>query len=905
MNQRPLFPLGPSTPRPRASGSLGVLALCVSSACAAGADPDVAQGPVLELQREGAALPAPRTSEVKPTRSDSDDPPSEFFSISGSWRWQFAAKKKKEKSKDVLPTEEISLNFEKVTTDPRDPSNTVQTTSTESIWTLKSSLDARGGLTTRFLDGRNQAVCTFASNKLVDARGNTLLEVSAEGVEKPGSREPDWTFEGDEVFAGPPGEGCALVWASVDFGTESDLHKIALGALLEGLCGAPLAPPTELQCPDLPPTGCELSDPNPTGGMKACPASGQMPDGLDIAPPLMKVAEGDGAMFRYVAGVSGSKFDAFRDENQALGFAPLTTSAFSIPLGSTRHSGIAVRDLNVTDSRVYRKLTQAERDAKIQDLAVQGYRLVDLEADSNGQAVYQATFRKEKNPPLWGVLDGSAAAVQAKLTELEQYGYRPLRLDGYRSGNSVRHTSVLVRDSVGSDFRVYFGLTSGEYSQAFSQADADGYSATDLDVYRTPQGALRLDAIFTADSTVKGFATSRELTQNEFLAKHETRTLEGYKLVDVEVYGDSIDAAARYAGIWHRSETNRLRSNLSLTNGLSQSEETALNQLNAAIDLFNDAGHELGFMVEDLTTGNRLTYNPDRPFYLASTSKVIIAGYVLSLIDKGSLFPNQQIQLGSEDLLEVGDLPDSAGAYSVDQLLKWMLNSSSTDATDALVKLVGQAALDAWVAETINVESLHEITSMCELDRRIVSYDVPCAAQVTCKELENVVRNGQQPTTECNLPSEGVISDDAYRAYYTTLANTATPRAYAQVWHRLLDPTVLSTDMRGYLMAIMDATNDGTDAVLCAPSGGVCSAPMATTYNDMAMKNGAKRWITSWVAVPHVESGQGLNQTRDPQYSISFFTSREPTSTTSSSDSDQVIQDAAAAAVAFLQAKRP
>jgi hypothetical protein len=602
-------------------------------------------------------------------------------------------------------------------------------------------------------------------------------------------------------------------------------------------------------------------------------------------------------------------YAAQRTRSLDLGFVPNAGSAFRLPGGASLYSGIYVRDLGVTASAVRHNVPGDQLAAEIAARAAQGFRLVDLDGeDVDGVTLFQAMFVRESQPPMWGYLRGSAAQVAGRVAELRAFGFRPLRAHGHRLGQGMEHVVVLTRDSVGADVRVFLGLTGPDYQTQLAQALADGYVPTDLDVHRTPGDELRLDVIFTRDATVVGAAILGDLDRSSFEAEHQAKVLAGYKLVDVEVYGlGSRRADARYAAIWHRPEYDRLRSNLSLTTNLTPVRATALANLQAAITAHQDAGYNLGFVVEDLKTGFRMTYNPDVPMYVASTSKVIIAGAVMKKIDEGVIGRNQLVALAAEDLLEVGDQPDAPGSFTVDQLLRWMINSSSTDATDALVRLVGQAELDAFVARTLRVENIHEVTSICEVDRRLMTGDAACAAEVSCKTLIDVVRNGQPAPDGCTgLSADGAISNAAYRDYYTTLANTATPRAFAQVWRRLLGPGLLSETQRAYLLSILDRTNDTLDNVVCgAPGTGGCPVAMATSYNNFAMKNGGKRWITSWVAIAHQQTGAGPTLEQDPQYSVSIFASREPMSVRASGASNTAIQNIAASAIAFLQDARP
>lgn len=879
-------------------GALGALALgLMAAACEPGRPP--------ALDEASAALLGPATDTLR------------LYAIAGTWRWDFvpdpgATAGNSQSgtgsvdggppppppgegggSGTILPPESVSFNIPA-------PPGSIAAPTTVRVWqVVQPTRDAPTEL--RAPDGSVQ--CRFDGAALTDARGAVLLRVEAGEVIDPQTRSAPLGFEGDRLVAAG---GCAQVWSSQPLDALSLTRKVASVALVRGLCGAPLPPPSELTCARAT-TACTLGASG--GSVEPCPTNGAVPGGLTIAPPPPTVTPGDRVMFRYATGELAGDYGAQRSRSLELGFVPSAASAFRLPGGSTVYSGIFVRDLDVNASTVRQDVAGDDLAAEIAARAAQGYRLVDLDGEEvAGASVFQAAFVREVQQPMWGYLRGAAAPVATRVAQLKQFGFRPIRAHGYRVGQGVEHVVVLARDSIGADVRVFFGLNGPDYQAQLAQAQVDGYAPTDLDVYLAPGDELRLDVIFTRDATVVSSAVVGDLDRAGFEAEHEARVLAGFKLVDVEVYGrSSRRSQARYAGVWHRPERDRLRANLSLTTNLSPTRAAALATLQAAIDAHQDAGFEMGFVVEDLKTGFRMTYNPDSPMYMASTSKVIIAGAVMMQLDEGTLTRNQLVALAADDLLEVGDQPDVAGNYSVDQLLRWMLNNSSTDATDALVRLVGQDYLDDFVARRLQVENVHEVTSICEVDRRIMMGDAPCAAAVSCKTLIDVARNGQAAPDTCSaLSADAAITNEAYRAYYTSLANTATPRAFGRVWRRLLEPGLISGTQRAYLLSILDATNDTLDNVVCgAPGAGACTAAMATSYNDFAMKNGGKRWITSWVAVGHRQTGAGASLVRDPQYAISIFTSREPMSVRASAASNTAIQTIAASAVAFLQDARP
>ena len=111
-------------------------------------------------------------------------------------------------------------------------------------------------------------------------------------------------------------------------------------------------------------------------------------------------------------------------------------------------------------------------------------------------------------------------------------------------------------------------------------------------------------------------------------------------------------------------------------------------------------GGELGFSLLHVESGERISIRGGERFAMASIYKLPIAIAVLDAVDKGTLSASQVMRLKPEDLRlglgtdEVARLVGNNGYdFRLDELLRRMLVDSDNAASDALLGLVGAAAV--------------------------------------------------------------------------------------------------------------------------------------------------------------------------------------------------------------------
>jgi hypothetical protein len=598
-----------------------------------------------------------------------------------------------------------------------------------------------------------------------------------------------------------------------------------------------------------------------------------------VTDPFVDLAR-DGVFFQVVAGVSGTAYGNAWSRYRDLGYHPSRLEAVVTPGGAVRYSGVWTKDSNVRHWESRRGILGPDLAALVEARRATGYRVVDLDAQTvGGEVRYHVVLVREHAAPSawdagWGL---TRAGLLERVAEWALVGMRPIALNGYSTAAGTRFAVVGVAD--GLEWEGVFDVTSTAYGGAWSAYRSQGYVPADISSF-VEGGELRFNGLWVRDPEVRSWISNRDMTFDDFERLRIERTAQNYVMVDVDSYYHPGSSTARYSGIWvRRAPRNVVESNLPL----ASPEMAALDAL------LRDYTGTMGFFIEDLESGNYVSLNGHEHFYMASTTKVLIALRVLDLIDAGTVVDGAPLTLNRLLPFRASDYRQSADnsvlqvgqSYTVEQYLRWMINRSSTGATDRLHGLVA-GDLEAYVRRTLGLQNVGEITSICELDQRILEPFDSCFAEVPCEIFEpwwrdlDTSRAGYSQHTAClgtpgslRRPSGTATYDRLYSEYYATLANSITPATYGQLWRRLVRGELLSDASTDLLVGILDATPDGYVDDLIVGGG---------FYDRLGGKHGGKRKSRSWV---------GLAWRRAPghpvvgatyRYSLSIFTESWATS---------------------------
>jgi beta-lactamase class A len=125
-------------------------------------------------------------------------------------------------------------------------------------------------------------------------------------------------------------------------------------------------------------------------------------------------------------------------------------------------------------------------------------------------------------------------------------GYRPARLTGYRSGDSVRYFTRWV-DNDGRAWSAYYGVTGDGYHDRFVDLRDRGYHPVDVSGYNTPSG-VRYAAIWERNTTGVAWRAYRDSTREGMQHLVDTIGQDGWRPRRVEAY--TIGGESRYISLW-------------------------------------------------------------------------------------------------------------------------------------------------------------------------------------------------------------------------------------------------------------------------------------------------------------------------------------------------------------------
>ncbi len=556
---------------------------------------------------------------------------------------------------------------------------------------------------------------------------------------------------------------------------------------------------------------------------------------------------------------TGAGYNAVWSHHAALGYAPVVLSGEATSDG-LRWNGVWHRDPSIVAWTSRRGLTHDAYSALWTDLAADGWRVLDLDPYVvDGAVRWNGIWVKDRVRKGWASYRGlTEAGLRDRIASQAALGRRPLKINGYRIGGATRYAVVFVAD--GLAFQAELGLTSSEYGAAWSRYRQQGYRPADIAAFDGGDG-LRFAGVWVQDPAVEAWTSLRNMTTSTYTAQQRDLALQGYIQVDADLYrANGGSGGTRHAGVWVRHAPRDVLHSSRPTTG------TAADALRARIASY---GGTLGVYVEDLQTGHWVGVNHHEPFYMASTTKVHVATAILQEVDAGALALSDPWTFQSTDYRQASDPlnRDKIGeSFTVDRYLRWMINNSSTGATDKLVGWLGERGVNDALRADARVD-VGEITSICTLDKRIASRWNGCVHDVPCHIFEPYWRDGESNRT-WNSCLSGTKShttaewDRGYDAYYATLANSATPAAFGRYWRDLIEGDVLEAPTRDRLLEILAATGKGS----------VDDAVVGQGYYDrMGGKHGGKRRSRSWVGIAWDDAPSGRIGEITPRYAVALF----------------------------------
>lgn len=241
--------------------------------------------------------------------------------------------------------------------------------------------------------------------------------------------------------------------------------------------------------------------------------------------------------------------------------------------------------------------------------------------------------------------------------------------------------------------------------------------------------------------------------------------------------------------------------------------KTLTTQINS---ITKSADGNFGVYIKSMSSGESLSYNADRTWYLASGVKLAVALELYNQVNSGKISLSDKIQITS------ADHRDGAGVTSFQAqgsfvtyrfLLEQMMVESDNTATDLLIKKLGLENINSYVTNLIP-KGFNKVTSI--LDVRKEAYaklnekarELTNADFIQLKRISSESRKLKWLRKRLNLkPQELKFKSlrEAFESYYEMGNNSATLIAYSSLLESVLD----NQD----LLQIMARSNTGQERI--------------------------------------------------------------------------------------------
>ena len=231
-------------------------------------------------------------------------------------------------------------------------------------------------------------------------------------------------------------------------------------------------------------------------------------------------------------------------------------------------------------------------------------------------------------------------------------------------------------------------------------------------------------------------------------------------------------------------------------------------------------GGNLGVAIRVIGDSTSLSLSGNRPWYLASTTKIPIAIALLQAVDRGEIRLEERIKVEQKHFVDGGGrlIKEKPGQdHSLDDLMSRMLRESDSTATDLLLMRVGEAKLNE-VMKKIGNGQFGPITSILQ-----VRYDAYGELHPNAAKLENTdfIDLKSFPAGDARfkafaqkigVPVESLRRrslEDAFEAYYARGKNSATLDGFTALLESLHEGKLLSPTSTKKLLALLRASETG------------------------------------------------------------------------------------------------
>jgi len=324
-----------------------------------------------------------------------------------------------------------------------------------------------------------------------------------------------------------------------------------------------------------------------------------------------------------------SRFNEFR----AKGYLMVDIEAMDAG-GRASYSGVWQENTDNRGWAMWRDLTGAQLQQKIDSFKAAGYRPIDLEAYLvGGQRRYAGIWMQNKESLGWVAYIGVNDADFKTRFDAYRHNYLPVDVEAYPSGGSLLYGMVWVRNTGGLDWAELRDQTDGQFAAKFTEL-GDKHRMIDVESYRH-NGTQYYAGIWIEDKANRAWAERRDLTSQAFADYWATKRDQGYRPIKVTAY--STASGVRYAGIWRQ---NSIRPAWNLKDEVDEMVADHIDDhdvpgLSVAIADNGQFLYLRGFGYADV--GDKKIATSRTVYRLASVSKAVAGVLSMRLVDKGKV----------------------------------------------------------------------------------------------------------------------------------------------------------------------------------------------------------------------------------------------------------------------------
>lgn len=263
-----------------------------------------------------------------------------------------------------------------------------------------------------------------------------------------------------------------------------------------------------------------------------------------------------------------------------------------------------------------------------------------------------------------------------------------------------------------------------------------------------------------------------------------------------------------------------------LTSGVAYAEESssALHQRIEAID--TDTPGNMGVYVKHLGSGEVVSYQAERTWYLASTVKVPLAIAVLQEVENGELSLNEELELARTDFVDgAGDLlwHSPGNRFTIETLLSKSITNSDSTATDILMRRLGVEAFNRRIRESMVADGFEPLTTILQVRYEAYAELHPSAENLSNMDYVEIRGAGGQEQRvrafreKLDLAPQELNASDlgaAFERYYERDLNSATLTAFGTLLERLVRGDLLNSGHTRLVLGHMQNISTGDHRLL-------------------------------------------------------------------------------------------